>query len=313
MIADWVYRQFDDVIEYHCTDLRVRCPFCEERFGSPDRDHHLHISIVKNMVHCFRCDYSSSHAGLVQAIMGCSYAEALQEIGGIVNIGSFYELTSKRLCHDVPELTHSTESSYALDWMPADFIKIEDALETFGYINRAGRQVLRYLLSRHIKLDDIYRYNLGTWKSPAGWGTVVIPVERGLWQERKVWPHIPKYKSSMSKGYRFFNWQALNKYSHVVIAEGAFSAIALGKNAVALLGKSATDEQIARLISGHPTKYTVALDSDAIREAILLADALYRGGKDVVIRRYSSGDPNDGHDYIEVRYDWAARAELLIK
>lgn len=305
-IENWIYRQFDTVMPYKDTDLRVPCPFCLERFGSSDSDHHLHISIIKNVAHCFRCDYSASHIRLIMDVVGCNYGEAMSELGRSVSASGFSTL------FNVAEPETAADRPFG---MPKEFITISDALNVAdGYISKACQLVVKYLRRRGFSIDTLDYYGIGIWSDAGGYGKIVIPVERGFWQERSVFPNTPKYISpKMPKEDRLFNWRALNMFDHVVIAEGAFSAMSiLGRNAVALIGKKATPEQVARLINARPARYTVALDADALDNALELANILSRGGKEVTLRRYEKGDPNSCNTFEERCYGWDARVELAL-
>jgi len=306
-IENWVYMQFDSVLPYKDTDLKVPCPFCSERVGSPDHGHHLHISIVKDTAHCFRCDYGSSHVNLIRAVTGCSYGEAVAETNTSVGVLKFNAL------YAVPNAKAVEEKPFDMN---DSFISIADARNVKkGYIYKACQLVTRYLRRRGFSIDTLDYYGIGIWSHAAGYGKIVIPVERGFWQERSVFPNTPKYMSAkMPKEDRLFNWRALDMCDHVLIAEGAFSAMSiLTRNAVALIGKKATPEQVARLIKAQPSHYTIALDADALENAMELADVLSRGGKTVTLRSYEKGDPNSCDVFEERCYGWDARVELALR
>lgn len=304
MIENWVYRQFDSIILYHDTDLRVPCPFCNHRVGSPDHDHHLHISIIKNVAHCFRCDYSASHIKLVMDVDGCSYGSAVAELDAPISASEFKTLTD-------PAEPFTAEPT--MD-MPQAYVPIAHAVQANdGYIHAACAVALKYLQRRGFSMAVLEYYGIGIWSNAEGYGKIVIPVERGFWQERSVFPNKPKYISPpISKGDRLFNWSALSTYDHVIICEGAFSAMSVGKNAIALIGKHATREQVVRLAAANPKTYTVALDADALSDALELADALHRAGKVVIVRQYAHGDPNSCNTYIDRIYGWDTKVAMML-
>lgn len=312
-MISWVYERFDSVLQTD-TDLRVPCPFCEARIGHEDGDHHLYISIVKNAVHCFRCEYSASHVGLIMDIDACSYGHAAAQVYRSTSVlaSQLDELCQRGLWEDDVDAVSATR--VAIDDMPSEFIPFTEALKvTSGYISKACDLCCKYLRQRGI-LDEAIYYGLGMWNHAAGYGLIVIPIERGFWQERSVFPRKPKYMSpKMPKEDRLFNWRALDLYDSVIITEGALSAMSIsGRNAVALIGKDATEEQIARLIKAKPTHYIVALDADATSNALKLADRLYRAGKAVNIRQYAYGDPNSCNKYHDMVYGWSTRIAMML-
>jgi len=154
----------------------------------------------------------------------------------------------------------------------------------------------------------------GLWSTEDGLGKLVLPVERGWWQERNISDPNPKpkYRSTHAPiEDRLYNWQALSR-REVYITEGIISAACLGDKAVALCGKSATPQQMRRLGLSSVERYTVCLDADAQSEATALAKDLSNFGKEVVIRVYSEGDPASCRIYDDVEFSWKSSIEMRL-
>jgi len=304
-IEDWVYRHFDSV-SASGTELIVRCPFCKGRTGSEDRSGHLYISSIESKCHCFRCGYGASWYGLVKDITGSSYAEIKEtlEEDGIVPL---YRL-----------LREQKEQSIVVE-MPNSFQTIAYALSkgsTFG--KKLARSAARYVKQRVAPYRQDWSTLLerwGIWSSLDGLGKLVLPVERGWWQERDFSnpdPH-PKYLSPhVPKEDRLYNGQALNQAT-VYITEGIISAACIGEDAVALCAKEATKEQLDRLCQADVARFVVCLDADAVADAIVLAKDLHARGKEVYIRKYAEGDPASCSVFTEIPFTWQSVIEMRLR
>jgi hypothetical protein len=102
-------------------------------------------------------------------------------------------------------------------------------------------------------------------------------------------------------------------YDEVVICEGAISAMAVGYNAIALIGKEIPDEKLQRLINSSVSTFIIALEKNAWRTIQKLADALHAAGKKVIIWKFTVGDPADPvNDFIEMEYNMKNRIMLSL-
>ena len=304
-IEGFLWRHFRDVRQYGSpvTDLRVNCPFCETRYGKVDRGYKLHVSLSKETCHCFRCDYGSSWIGLVMDTTGMEYVHAL---------GELYHVPRAKSGEAIKDLISlkSVDGNYIGIGeinLPKGFRPLAS---TYGH--GLAHRARNYLRKRGFNVNHWTRYNLGV--CPDMIGRVIIPVEGDFWQARALYSFVhPKYMSPKTEARHYlFNFQALDLYEEVVVCEGAFSAMAVGWNAVALLRSKATDEQIDRLVGSDISKFVVALDADVHDKAVELAHRLSRGGKQVDIWRYAEGDPADGGGHISIKYDLKALVEAKL-
>ncbi len=140
--------------------------------------------------------------------------------------------------------------------------------------------------------------------------TLIIPVARNgvnvAWQarllydpdkvEEELWPSMgwkwdeekrkfrkpPKYFTmpGFDKGRFLFNHDNAEKFGFVVVTEGAFDAISVGRCAVAAFGKGLTDIQIGLLKAWDAV--VLLLDPDAAKDQSKLARKLRTAGKKVV-------------------------------
>lgn len=305
-IQDWVYRNFHYVREYgDATDLRVDCPFCEYRVGKIDEKQKLYICVDTQVCHCFRCDYGRSWLGLVMDVMDVDMVTAVSEL---------YTVPKARHFDSIPDKFERVSETQVVDTQ-RDFQSLP------GYVKLSqdppmGRDlqsvVKRYLLKRGF--DERYwaKYHLGI-SNQYAW-RVIIPIEGAFWQARAVFPFLlPKYVNPPSESRSvLFNADALQVYGEVIVCEGAFSAMFIGDNAIALVGKTLTSGKVSRLVKSNVDKFCIALDADANSVAMELAEKLHRGGKEVEVWKYDEGDPADGGAFDVVEYDLKNRIRELL-
>jgi DNA primase len=156
-----------------------------------------------------------------------------------------------------------------------------------------GSEAYQYLAKRGLSWRIIERYRIGFGtedlaemtkeerKYYAGEGRVVIPDfddygDCCYWVARTYRGHKLRYKNPEGTNARtqVFHLSAAIAYTEVVITEGVFSAIAVGDDAVGTYGKNISDAQISMLVRAKFDKYVVALDGDARKDAVALAQAL---------------------------------------
>jgi hypothetical protein len=301
-IEPFVYRWFDDPIKYGGNDdgYRVNCPFCNDRYGTYDEDRKLHISVIKQVVHCFRCDYSANWVRFIMEVAHINYVQALGELYVVPNVKNYQNID------EVFDVRPSVNFSNIVK-LPEDFIGLWESSTALLH-----ERAKRYMKSRGFRKNVWVKYGIGT-SEKIGW-RVIIPIEENYWQGRALSKSIePKYKNPPTESRHYvFNSQALELYEEVVICEGVFSAMSIGDNVVGLLRKHATQEQITRLIDVNVKKYIVTIEPGAFPSMSKLADKLIRGGKDVDIWNYVDGDPNEYSTPPEkLRYDLHTKLKML--
>jgi hypothetical protein len=146
---------------------------------------------------------------------------------------------------------------------------------------------------------------------------LIIPVEGSYWQARSIEKWLePKYVNpGIPADSYIFNSGALESYDEVVICEGCFSAMAVGTNAVAILGKEIPTKKLARLADSSVKNFIVALDYGANQWSTTLADKLLRYGKQVTVWNFQDEkDPADNGTYVPKKYDgFKTKVEMLLE
>lgn len=299
-IADYVYRRFPEA-KLSGNDYHVNCPFCLYNVKSEDMKAHLYISDIKQTCHCFRCGYASSWIYLVMELEGLPYHAAMAEL---------YRIPKLKHFNDINEMLHKQAKSVKtkVATLPEDFMELygdksEDALPYRAYLKRRG-----------IKAHILNLYGIGY--APVSQALrVVIPIEQGYWQARaiKSWM-APKYKNpEVPARDILFNANALQLYEEVVVCEGAFSAMAVGGNAIALISKEPTQERVDRILASDVATFIIALEKNAFGTMGKLLDAMIANGRKVIVWNYSVGDPADMHGkFEEIEYNTRTKVALLL-
>jgi hypothetical protein len=295
-IESFIGRYFQDVAPYGnpVTDMAVRCPFCG------DTKRHLMISLSKEVCHCFKCDYKASWVSLVMDMTGLPYFKAINELYYQPKLSDTNSMIAR--LHNISNPLELAGEDVEL---PVDFkLLIDDS-------TGQSKLLKRYLIKRGF--DSYYwkKYNLGmSEKYPL---RVIIPIEHGYWQGRSIVPwNEPKYinpKASASDA--IFNAAVLEMLDEIVVCEGAFSAMAVGSNAIALIGKEVTADKLQRIIKCSAHTLIIALEPGALQSMSVLMEAAYSYGKKVIIWRYNAGDPADSDDFDVLEYNM--KTKLLLR
>ncbi len=291
MIETWLDFNFPKVLNASGgQDKRIDCPFCEARHGSPDTKQHMYVNLTHAAVHCFRCDWSGNQIDLVMSVTGCSYLEALIEVSQPTqHVGLFQRITAspKGLMH----VDAAKPDGFMTLYEPA----IEGSAEC--------KAILNYLRQRKVP-ERLIRQRFGV---VPGTHRAWIIIDYRYWQGRSIIKSVePRYVNPpWEKADALWNWQALGKAEEIVICEGVFSALAVGDHALALLGKSATEQQVARIVRHQPRQICLMLDKGAEAEAMRLAEQFVMAGYRNALKLHwlEYAQPDDG--LTGVTEDWS--------
>jgi hypothetical protein len=237
---------------------------------------------------------------------GVGYAKALGELYTIPSPTKFEDLHSVFETTAVPDQRQCASNELIL---PDGYIRLADM--TKDAIARAGRM---YMKRRGFGRYVWQKYQLGV--VPDLGFRVVIPIEGNYWQARAVFPFVmPRYTgpADVNSSGLLFNAQALERYDEVVICEGPISAMAVGDNAIALVGKNPTREKIRRLLRSSVKHFIVTVESKAELPMLKLSDALASHDRQVTVWRYDGeDDPASTHIHSVQPYDLKAKLMILL-
>ena len=168
-----------------------------------------------------------------------------------------------------------------------------------GNTSIIAKHAFKYLKSRNITKDDILKYNIGY-------------CDYGPYSDRII---IPSYDVNKKLNYftsRTFKSDVFQKYKNpdvsrdiipfellinwdlpLIICEGPFDAIAIKRNAIPLLGKNIQPNLMKKIISSRVKKIYIALDTDALKQALHFCEILINEGKEVYLVELQGKDPSE--------------------
>ena len=253
------------------------CPFCH---------HHkpkLEVNLTenregKNPWHCWACD-----------ARGTTIYNLFKQLK--VEVGKFTELKSLvKTSKSIKET--QVVSSVSL---PDEFIGLDDVDNS----HISARHAIAYLKKRNISKYDIIKYNIGYCESGMYANMIIIPTydkdgrlnyftARSFEKE----PYI-KYRNPSASRDIIPNEHLINWNIPIVICEGLFDAIAIKRNAIPLLGKNIQSSLMKKIVTSLVDKIYIALDRDAMKQALRFCEMLLAEGKEVYLVDLQDKDPSE--------------------
>jgi len=251
------------------------CPFCNHRKPK------LEISMVtneegKNFWECWVCKSRGQSIYSLVKQLNLPKSEA-QEVLKYVKKGIKYEYKSE----DVVEL-------------PKEFQSLVTASNTSIIANK----IRKYLNERGLTHNDFVKHNIGYTTTGDYGGRIIIPSysesnRLNYFVGRTYEGAYFKYKNpEASKDIVFFE-NHINWNKPVILCEGAFDAMSIRRNAIPILGKSLSPALWKRLLTGTLTDIYIALDTDAQKQALEIAEKLIAAGFRVFLIELLGKDPSD--------------------
>ena len=250
-----------------------KCPFCnhhklklEINFSGNDKG--------ENPWHCWVCNKKGKKISTLFKQVGAS-PDKMAELGSLVK------------SNNIEIVTQSNTIKLPKEFKPISEISDKDVV---------GKHALKYLKSRGLTKEDILRYNIGYCEEGRYANMVIVPsydengtlnyfVSRSFISSNKLNPPVSKDII----GFEFFvNW-----HSPIVLCEGAFDAISIKRNAVPLFGKIISKKLMKKIVTSTVEKVYIALDKDAIKDALEHCKLLMDYGKKVYLVEMADKDPNE--------------------
>lgn len=182
-----------------------------------------------------------------------------------------------------------------------DILKLPDdfkLITSFSNTSVKGKRIKNYLLNRGISEIDWLRYNIGYSSSGEYEDRIIIPSynDKNLLNyfiSRSIGTSPRKYKNpQVSRDIIFFD-NLINWNQPIILVEGVFDAISARRNAIPILGKTMSKSLIKKLLSSKLKDVYIALDQDAMKEAVSLCMKLIELGKKVYLVELNEKDPNE--------------------
>jgi len=237
-------------------EIIVACPFCGDKSGSHHK--HFYINTRRGLYHCWLCGAKGTIDYLCK--VEPRLCRLLESKGLIVSV--VQELQRKKISKKEIILNELEKVSLT-------------TLHKGGGLERA----YEYLKKRGMTEEEIEWWNARwSWRKPeyvlflcVEGREVVHYIGRRVRGGGKVKWWLPSKQEAaeqglLPKGEVVFAIDKVKRGSYVIITEGIFDAIAL--NGVALLGKHASEKQLKKILSLNPKEVIIALDRDAVQEAM---------------------------------------------
>jgi DNA primase len=176
--------------------------------------------------------------------------------------------------------------------LPKEFEYISDNL-TIEF-----SRVKKYLHTRGLTNEDFIKYQIGYCRSGVYSNRVIIPSydSNGIlnfFVSRLAGdlPGVPYKNPATNRDIIMFE-SMINWGVPVILCEGVFDAIAIKRNAIPILGKTVSKKLYEKLAYAETKDVYIALDNDAIKGALKIAENLIGLGKNVYIIDMKEKDPN---------------------
>jgi len=162
-----------------------------------------------------------------------------------------------------------------------------------------ARHAKAYVTKRNISKHDILKYNIGYCKTGLYANMIIIPTydedgilnyftARSFEKEPYVKYRNPSVSRDIIPNEHLINWRL-----PIIICEGLFDAIAIKRNAIPLLGKNIQNNLMKKIVTSQVNKIYIALDKDAIKQALRFCELLLAEGKEVYLVDMQDKDPSE--------------------
>ena len=253
----------------------------EYMYWSPFVSHHkpkLQINIQTGKWHCW-----VSNQG------GHNLFQLFKKVGASKQ--HFDELVA--LVDDIPRYKQNKDSKKETVQLPKEFKPLWN-----GGDGIVKRHALSYLYKREIDDSDILKYNIGYCDEGLYSNRIIIPSynsdgQLNFFVGRDFYNSKMKYRNCTTTkdiiGFDLFiNWD-----EPIILCEGVFDAIAFKRNAIPLFGKTIMNKLQKKIIERKVKTIYLALDSDAINDAIKISDNFINNGIDVRMMKFKEKDPSE--------------------
>jgi len=257
-------------------NFAYHCPFC---------NHHkpkLEINLSENEKgehpwHCWVCDKRGKSLVKLFKVIEAT-AEKINELKSLVKYTSGVE-------------TVVVEKKVEL---PKEFKPLSIQYNSIAY-----KHAISYLKRRQVTPNDIIKYNIGYCESGKYNNCIVIPsydkdgilnyfTARSFDKNSSIKYKNPDVSRDIIPFELFINWNI-----PIILCEGPFDALAIKRNVIPLLGKNIQQNLRKKLVTSKVQKIYIALDKDAIKQALSFCEELINEGKEVYLVDMQDKDPGE--------------------
>ena len=194
----------------------------------------------------------------------------------------------------LPKNTKLADTEEQFVSLPYEFKRFTETHTYFSY-----SKAMKYLKNRGIESYDIERYDIGYCDKGDYAGRIIVPsfdadnkLNYFLARDFTGNAYL-KYKNPpVSKDVVVFENQ-IDFSEPLILCEGVFDAMAIRRNAIALLGKNIPSKLKMRLIEHGVKEVSIVLDNDAYKNALHISETLMNDNIKVKLVRMENEDAAD--------------------
>ena len=255
---------------YNCPSCNHHKPKLEVNFTENKQGH--------NPWHCWVCGKKGKSISLLLRIAGASQDKISEAKSLSKNVDDNY----------VPKSIDTIT-------LPDEYISLNDVDNS----DIMGRHAIAYLKRRHVSKHDILKYNIGFCKKGLYKNMIILPTydadgklnyftARSFEKEPYVKYRNPQVSRDIIPNEHMVNWNV-----PIILCEGLFDALAIKRNAIPLLGKNIQNNLMKKIVTSLVDKIYIALDRDAIKQALKFCEKLLAEGKEVYLVDLQDKDPSE--------------------
>lgn len=252
------------------------CPFCH-------REGKMEVNMTenkegKNPYHCWVCDQRGTSIHTLFKKVKVS-RDKMDKLHSLVKSSNTYVSTTKSEIIELPKEYQSLNA------------KISKS-------NIMARHAISFLKKRNITGYDVLKYNIGYCESGKYRNRVIIPTydkdgNLNYFTARAFDDNSFKYMNPEASRDIIANEHLINWNLPVILCEGLFDALAIKRNVIPLLGKNIQSSLMKKLVTSKVNKIYIALDKDAMKQALRFCEMLLAEGKEVYLADLQDKDPSE--------------------
>jgi hypothetical protein len=199
-------------------------------------------------------------------------------------------------------LVKDTSSNTNYNIKSTNTIKLPDEFICLDQLNNNSiirKHAISYLKKRGITSTDFIKYNIGYCEEGLYKNMIIIPtydkdgilnyfVARSFEKDSFIKYKNPQVSRDIIPNEYMINWDL-----PIILCEGLFDAIAIKRNAIPLLGKNIQSNLMKKIVTSQVKKIYIALDKDAIKQALRFCELLLAEGKEVYLVDMQDKDPSE--------------------
>ena len=182
--------------------------------------------------------------------------------------------------------------------LPKEFISLTDIVEN-KITTIESKHAIKFLRKRGITPEDIIKYNIGFCNDGPYKERVIIPSydENGIvnyFIARTYKDGPTKYKNPPTDAKSVIGWELyINWDAPIILVEGMFDALTIKRNVIPLFGKIIHEKLMKKLVASSVNRIYIALDPDAIKNALKYCEQLMAYGKEIYLVELTGKDANE--------------------